>query len=269
MITAGIDVGTRFLKIAIVEDSRLLGASCLEMNRQFKKVFNAGLDMAVDDAERQSGHRIKKRHIKKMMATGYGAHLVKKANRIVKESVCSALGAHALNPNIKTVINAGGFFIRVVTLGDNGLPKEEAINEKCAAGSGKFLEMIAGAIDMPFNQISFHAGRSESPFTLTNSCAVFAESDVISQLNAGCLPEDIIAGVIQSIVNKTITLLNSANAVSPVCVTGGLAEVSFYTSLLSEMTGHEIVIPDIHPQLLPAYGAALAARIKQNGTGSS
>ena len=259
MITLGVDVGTRFLKIAIVEDQALLGTACLEMNRRFKSVFGEALDLAITDAKKISGRRIRKMFIRRMVATGYGAHLVKKAYSVAEDAACTAKGAWALNLYATHAIDAGGFFIRAITLEDRGSVKKASVNDKCAAGSGKFLEMIAQILEIPFHEISTYAMAAVDPFPLTNSCAVFAESDVISQINSGRSPQDMIAGVIQSIVRKTETLLYDGKEGGDVCVMGGLASVPAYVTFLKNMTGLRVIVPPMNPRLVTAYGAALIA----------
>jgi len=254
MITAGIDVGTRFLKVSIVDGTVLIGSAVVEMRGAFKKTSCSALEEAVAAAG------IKKRDIKKIIATGYGGHLVKKAAYTLKDSACIARGAWLQDRRIKTVIDAGGLFIKVVTIDESGFLEQSYENEKCAAGSGRFLEMIAESIDIPFSDISQFAAKSMNPYVSTNTCAVFAESDIITQINMGRHGGDIIAGVINSIAAKTATLVQGAAAEGPIAITGGLAKVRHYRDELIKRLDHEVIGCPIDPQVLPSYGAALLAQ---------
>ena len=143
MITAGVDVGTRFLKVCLVEGTTPLGHSCYEMDRKFSGLYKKAIEEAIEMARAFRGLRIKKKMIKKTISTGYGSNLVKNAEYSLNEPVCIARGAFSLNSNIRTIVDAGGLFIRVATVDENGFLVDDYVNEKCAAGSGKFLEMIA------------------------------------------------------------------------------------------------------------------------------
>jgi predicted CoA-substrate-specific enzyme activase len=203
---------------------------------------------------------MKKRKIHKFIATGYGGHLVRKAAYTLKDSACIARGAWFQDRRIKTVIDAGGLFIKVITIDESGFLEQGYENEKCAAGSGRFLEMIAESIDIPFSEISQYASQSLNPYVSTSTCAVFAESDIITQINTGRHGGDIIAGVINSIAAKTASLVQGADARGPMTLTGGLAKVSHFRNELIRRLGHEIVDCSIDPRLLPAYGAAILAQ---------
>lgn len=259
MITAGVDVGTRFLKVCIVEDAKLIGSSCCEMNRQFDRLYRHTFRRALEMANNARAKKIRGWSVKKIVATGYGAKLVKKGAHRLSEPVCLARGAWTLDNSLKTIIDVGGFFIRVVTIDGGGFVEHEYVNEKCAAGSGKFLEMIAEAIEMPFEQISSFAEKSTEQFNVAGNCAVFAESSVISQVNAGKNKNDVIAGVIDSIASKTTTMFSSADADNTIVLSGGLARLPAFIARLEKMAGCRIKKPDIDPQLIPAFGAGIIA----------
>jgi predicted CoA-substrate-specific enzyme activase len=260
MITAGVDVGTRFLKVCIVESGVMLGSACHQMNGDFKRRYKEAFSEALQAAGANAGTRLKPGSVKKIIATGFGAHLVKKATSALAEASCIARGVHELDPRVRTVIDAGGLFIRVIAIDENGSLEQCHMNEKCAAGSGKFLEMISDAINVPFESITEYASQSRDPFHLTNSCAVFAESDVISHLNSGRAAADILAGVIDSIAAKTVTLLESAGAEDLIAIAGGLSRVEAFVESLKKRSGREIVPVSIDPQMLPAFGGAIIAQ---------
>jgi (R)-2-hydroxyacyl-CoA dehydratese activating ATPase len=260
MITAGVDVGTRFLKWCIVEDDKLLGYSCLELDGRFDLVYKDGMQIAIKMAEEKNSIKIKKRDIKKIIATGYGSHLVKKAAYSLSEGVCIARGTNTLNKNIRTVIDSGGLFLRIIIIDNNGFLEKEYVNEKCASGSGKFLEMIAAAVEIPFDEISEYAIKAEKPFVITNSCAVFAESDIISEVNKGRNREDVIASVINSIAGKVVTLLDSGEAKELIVFSGGLSKIDAYIDSIKKAYNKNMIFLDIDPQVIGAFGAGVLAQ---------
>jgi len=259
MITAGVDVGTCYLKICISDDSALTGHSCVRMGRRFNRIYETALNQALEMASKTTGEKVKKKHIKKTVSTGYGGSLLRKAAYKMNEPLCMAKAVSKIDSEIRTVINAGALFIRVIMLDENGFVEEEHVNEKCAAGSGRFLEMIAEAVDVEFGSVSRHAELALNPINITSSCAVFAESDVISLVNSGTGRDDVLAGVVKSIASKTISILEGAAPADPVALSGGLSNVPAYVDSLRLETGREIRLPDFNPFLLSAYGASIVA----------
>ncbi len=248
MITAGVDVGTRFLKIAVVEDKELIGAACRPMGGRFKPLYRETL--------REALNGIKPRQIEKIIATGYGGHLVKPAAFTLNDAVCLARGAYTLDREVRCVVDVGGLFIKVASLHERGFLEDSNINEKCAAGSGRFLEMVSQSLGVAFEDISEHCEAAENPFRISNSCAVFAESEVISQVNAGIRSQDLLAGVMNSIVNKSLTLLEGSEPQGRVVLSGGMAMVPAFVERLN---CNYRVEPLPEPQLVAALGAAVIA----------
>lgn len=256
MITAGVDVGTRFLKVCVTDGERLLGSACAEMGPHFDAIIRSLLKEARIQA------RAGRWEIKKIIATGFGGHLVKKAAFTLGEAACTARAAFFLDRNVRTVIDLGGLFITVSTLDENGFLETTHVNERCAAGSGKFLEMVAEAVEVPFAAISSIAAASSQPYSFSSSCAVFAESEIISQVNAGMKSSDVLAGVIKAIASKTASLIESAGANDNIVLIGGLSKVAAVREMLTGLTGRKMMTLPIDSQLIAAFGAALIAQGK-------
>lgn len=253
MITAGFDIGTRFAKVCIVDGHTILGFSTGMIGRNIDTILKTIYKKALD----RSG--IKKRSVKKIIATGFGSELVK-AKYTVTESSCLARAVYTLNPKIRTVIDIGGLFINIITIGRNGLSEDSITNDKCAAGSGKFLEMIADVVEIPFTAISEYAQKSTRPYEIASSCAVFAESEVIGQLNDGMNSYDILAGVINSIVSRTITLIEQTNTDGEIVLIGGISKIDIFKKKFEEQLSLNISSLPLDSQIVAAYGAALLAR---------
>jgi len=249
-IFAGIDMGTRFLKICLCENDKIIhkltsptGKDVL--NLSFKKILKES--------------NLKKKDIQRIVATGYGANFVSKAAFSMSDAPCIARGGFKFDNSVNTIIDAGGLFIRAVNISNKGFVDDSIINEKCAAGSGKFLEMIAKSINISMEEISKLAEKSKNPIDITSSCAVFAESEVISRVNTGATREDVIAGVINSIASRAATLIKKIQPGKNIYLTGGLSKIEGFRIALMKKSNLEIKTFDNEPDIVQAYGAALLA----------
>lgn len=251
MITLGYDIGTRFVKACIVKDTEIIGSSCLETGRDFKLT----LKTLRSEVLKEAGIRSYK--INKIVSTGFGAGLIKKSHYRPGAVPCIACAAHHLDGNARTIVDVGGLFITVISIDENGSVLNSYEVEKCAAGSGKFLETISTAIEIPLVNISDIAITSRNPYSMTSGCAVFAESEVISQINTGARKEDILAGLINSIVSKTTAMLVRSDAKDRIIITGGVTKFAAFKSFLEKELKKEVYYLDLDHQLAAAYGAAL------------
>jgi len=253
MITAGFDIGTRFIKICLVRHDRIIGSDVRELNGTFKDVLKQAYKDALDSAG-IFGLQVRRRAV-----TGFGSNLMRQADLVIDEESCAARAVFHLDPEARTVLDAGALFINSCTLSSVGTVLDKAVNEKCAAGSGRFLDMIAGSLHIPREEISDVAATSRTPYRMSNSCAVFAESEVISRINMGVPGNDILAGILISIAEKAQTMLSKTQARGPVTVVGGLGNIPYFNDALARCLGQEVKVISMDPQLAPAYGAALWA----------
>ncbi|MGE5423254.1 MAG: acyl-CoA dehydratase activase [Ignavibacteriales bacterium] len=258
MISMGIDIGTRFIKVCLVEGDAIIGSACREVSRRIDKALKTVVGESLTNAG------IKKRHIQTSVSTGFGAHLARDVYYTLDEAPCVARAAFQLLPEVRTVVDIGGLFINVAYLDDNGKFGHSIVTERCAAGSGKFLEVIAEAIGVPLSMVSVQALRSTDPYVLSSGCAVFAESEVISQVNTGRNSDDILAGIINSLASKATTQITRGGVKEKLTLVGGVAVVSALKLALQEQLGYAIEEYPGDPQLAAAYGAALLAQ-DQNG----
>lgn len=254
MLTMGVDVGMRFAKLCLVEDGRILASRCFEMDGNVKYSYRESLRDSTASV-RESG--ISDGNIKRIIATGYGAPLVPKAHCLMSESKCIAAVAANTNFQVRTVIDAGGLFIKIHTIDEKGMEIRTITNEKCAAGSGKFLEVAADVMNLPMDEVAVMDLSQAEPFHITSSCAVFAESEVISQIGNGKAHHDVLAGVIRSLASKTASLLENSRGSDPVFITGGLSAVEPFVEMLKKISGRDIKLLPAGPRLASAFGAAL------------
>jgi predicted CoA-substrate-specific enzyme activase len=192
------------------------------------------------------------------VSTGYGRKQVVFAQQSITEITCHCVGVHRLHPEIRTIIDVGGQDSKVIRVGPNGRPADFELNDKCSAGTGRFLEVMARVMEVSLNELAQMALQSQSPSTISSTCTVFAESEVIGRIGAGDTPADIAAGVHTSMAAKIAALSRRVGITAPVCITGGVALNPAFRVFLGQHLGTELLVPD-QPQFTGALGAALLA----------
>lgn len=193
-----------------------------------------------------------------VISTGYGRARVELAEKSVTEITCHSVGVHHINPDIRLLIDVGGQDSKVIRVGPAGKPEDFELNDKCSAGTGRFLEVMARVLGVSIDELGPLALQSETPCSISSTCTVFAESEVIGQIGAGKSAADIAAGVHISLVSKITALSKRVGVKEPVCVTGGVALNPAFRHHLSKQLGVELWLPE-DPQLTGALGAAVLA----------
>ena len=253
MYTAGVDVGAITAKAVIFSDGELLATA----------LILAGYDRAaaalqvLDRALAQAG--LAREQIDRLIATGYGRVQVPGADRTVTEITCHARGAYYLCPDVCTVIDIGGQDSKGIAVGAGGKVLDFVMNDKCAAGTGRFLEVMAHALEVDlvdFGQIALAASNRAK---ISSTCTVFAESEVITHVATGAPKAEIIAGIHDSIAARVSTMVSRIPVRDVVVLTGGVAHNDGVARMLEEKLDHTIVVTE-HAQLAGAIGAALIAR---------
>ena len=255
MICAGIDAGSRAIKVAIYDAAarRLIATGAADQGIEQDALASGMLDGLLRD------NGLAREDLARTVATGYARNIVSAADTTITEITCHACGVREVVPDAMTVIEIGGQDSKLLRLAANGSVRDFSMNDRCAAGTGRFLEMVATRLEVTLEQLGELAGRSTHPAAISSMCVVFAETEIIGLLAAGTPREDIIAGV-QTAIASRISAMAGRNVVPPVVFTGGVALIPGMDRALQEVTGHPIVIaPD--PQMTGALGAAvLAAR---------
>ncbi|HZL72270.1 MAG TPA: acyl-CoA dehydratase activase [Planctomycetota bacterium] len=192
------------------------------------------------------------------VGTGYGRYKVTFGDLQVTEITCHARGAHFLFPETRTVIDIGGQDTKAIKVGKSGEVLDFSMNDKCAAGTGRFFSAAADVLGMKLDEIGAVALRGREPVRLTSVCTVFVESDIMGYLAQGKTPEDVLAGVHRAIATRTISLVRRVGLEPEVTFTGGVARNIGMVSALQEKLGvRPNVSPDAH--FMGAIGAALLA----------
>ena len=248
----GLDIGSTTSKCLILDNSRKIIA---------KSLANAGTgtsgpDRAVGSALNEAG--LHSSDISFVVATGYGRNNAKGADKTMSELSCHARGAHYLFPDVRTVIDIGGQDAKALRIAPNGNLLEFIMNDKCAAGTGRFLDVMSRVLELDISELSNEALRSASPAKISSTCTVFAESEVVSQLSANTPICDIAAGIGLSVSSRVSALVKRLGAVSEVVMTGGVAANEYIRQCLERELGLPIKTSPL-AQLAGALGAAIYA----------
>lgn len=251
---AGIDVGSLSTE-AVVLDARgtLLGYGIIRTGANSTEAAEAALAEALGVAG------VGREQIKGLVATGYGRVSVPTAHRKVTEISCHAMGAHHLFPDTGTVIDIGGQDSKVIRLGEGGKVLDFTMNDKCAAGTGRFLEVMASKLQVSLDEMGELSLRVDREVPISSVCTVFAESEVVSLVAQNHPKEEIIRGLHRAIVNRVWSMLKTVGVHGAVTMSGGVAKNRGVVALLEEKLGRAM---NVHgePQIVGALGAALMAK---------
>lgn len=250
MKTLGIDVGSITTKAVVIIDGRLRSSSIaptgFDARKTAQRVFNNIID----------GMGLKANAIDCVISTGYGRKSVPFADKAVTEISCHAAGAYFINPAVRSVIDIGGQDSKVIVLNERGKVMDFAMNDKCAAGTGRFLEVMAGALEVSLDQFGEMALHADAPAAISSLCTVFAESEVISLIAKGKKRKNIIAGIHDSVATRVAAMALRVGVQPPVMMTGGVAKNTALIKALEKKINQPIE-RSMHPQTAGAIGAAL------------
>jgi (R)-2-hydroxyacyl-CoA dehydratese activating ATPase len=252
MLTVGIDVGSISAKAAMVKDGGLLGSKVMLTGYNAK---NAG-EQVLADLLRELG--LGRDAVDRIVATGYGRNSIDFADKAVTEITCHAVGAHFLDPAVRCVIDIGGQDSKAIAMDNTGRVRDFAMNDKCAAGTGRFLEVMARALELDLDAFGEMSLKADRPAAISSLCTVFAESEVISLIAKGERRENIIAGIHESIASRVIAMASRVGISAPVMMTGGVARNIGVVRALEKKSGQSIRV-SVHAQVNGAIGAALIA----------
>jgi len=250
MITVGIDVGSITAKAVVVKDGEVISHRLILTGYNARKAGEKVFEKMIKEVG------IKLSSIDKIIATGYGRNSVAMADKAVTEITCHAMGAHYLDPAIRSVIDIGGQDSKAIAVTDVGRVKDFAMNDKCAAGTGRFLEVMARALEVDLNDFGDFSLKADHPSTISSLCTVFAESEVISLISKGEKRSNIIAGIHESIAARVVAMAGRVGLKPPIMMTGGVAKNIGVVKALERKTGEKIVVSP-QAQITGAIGAAL------------
>lgn len=253
MIFAGIDAGSRTVKSVLVDADGMQVVASGIMDQGTRQSELA--DSLLSDVSAKAG--INREDVIRVVATGYGRNSIEFADTTVTEITCHACGVSHWMPEARTVIDVGGQDSKVLRLEAGGRVRDFVMNDRCAAGTGRFLEVVAARLGVRLGDLGELAAGSDKASAISSMCVVFAETEIIGLMASGETPENIVAGVQMSITSRIASMAGRSIS-DPVVFTGGVALIPGMDKALESAIGHRVIISR-EPQLTGALGAAILA----------
>ena len=253
MLTIGIDVGSITTKAAVAEDDEVIADKVVFTGYNARMAGEQLFESIIGECG------INRDSIDRIISTGYGRNSLEFADRAVTEITCHAAGAYYLDRGVRSVIDIGGQDSKAIAVSDTGSPMDFAMNDKCAAGTGRFLEVMARALEVDLEEFGDVSLKAQQPAPISSLCTVFAESEVISLIAKGEFRENIIAGIHEAIASRVVAMANRVGFNARVMMTGGVAKNTGVVKALEQKIGQKIHVSD-KSQLTGAIGAAIIAQ---------
>lgn len=251
---AGIDVGSLTCDGVIIDDTgQIVASEILVTGARCSATAERTLSLLLEKV------KLKREDLSALIATGYGRDSVEGRTRSITEITCHARGAIHLFPKTQTVLDVGGQDFKVILLDFNGTVIDFAMNDKCAAGTGRFFEVMARALEVDLDEFGELARKASKRIRISSVCTVFAESEVVSLIAQGEKVENILAGLCLAAAERVKKLANRVGIAEEVTLTGGVAKNVGFVDAISELLGVRVNIPS-EPQLVGAIGAAFIGR---------
>lgn len=247
----GVDIGSTACKGVVLNENKEIVASAVIPSgtgttgpEKLEKELEAKCGLKIEDFDR-------------IVATGYGRMKYEAAHKQISELTCHARGVAFLVPEVRTIIDIGGQDAKAIKVDSKGRMENFVMNDKCAAGTGRFLDVMSKVLETEVGNLEMLDAKSENPVSISNTCTVFAESEVISHLSNEVATEDIVAGIHNSTAKRVASLAKRVGIKDAVVMVGGVAQNGGVVRAMKEVLGTDIVVPE-NAQLTGAIGAALS-----------
>ncbi len=258
-LIAGVDIGSTTSKAVMINESGEVVAFAIidtkhDRNASGEEVLKMALDKAGKDYK----------DLCMVFSTGYGRRAFERSDEAVPEVICHARGTVHLCPDVRTIIDIGGQDAKLISIGSDGIVDKFDMNDKCAAGTGRFFEVLSRRLlNVPIDELGPLAMKSKNPVLLSSTCTVFAETEIVSYLSQGIPQEDIAMGILESIARRIWAMGSQARIkfVEPIVVTGGLAKNLALKNAFEDRFDKSVHLMK-NPQMQAALGAALMAKDK-------
>lgn len=256
----GCDSGSTYTKCVILDETGKM-VSDVTIRSRINAVLSAqdALNQAVAKVPALNGSA---ENLSYLVGTGYGRNKVPFADENISEISCHAMGVHVADPSVKAIIDIGGQDVKGIAVDTDGTVKNFAMNDKCAAGTGRFFEAMARAFEMSLEEFSGLSLKAKNVIPITAQCTVFAESEVISLVGEGKPMDEIAAGIELSVAKRCFVMAKKAGAVDKITLTGGCAKNQGLKEAIEKVLRLKVIDLPIDPQLMGALGAAEFARQK-------
>lgn len=253
MFVAGCDVGSLSAKAVIMKNGDIVASHIIYSKPEPEESAQTVMEKVLEKAG------LSLTDIGYCVGTGYGREAIPFANSTESEIVCHGKGAKWCMPSVYMAIDIGGQDAKAIRMDDDGNVTRYVYNDRCASGTGRFIEVMAAAMDVPLDKMGELSAQSKNPISLSNQCVVFAETEIISLINAGRPLPDIVHGLHNALANRVGAMARGIEIQKDVTMTGGVAKNSGMVAALEAAIGVEFVKSKIDPQIMGALGAALLA----------
>ena len=254
MVFAGIDIGSLTAKALLIEENEILGFKIIRVKKtpveSAESVFEALLS--------ETG--INKDDVKFVVSTGYGRDNIPFSNKSMTEITCHGLGAHFLIPSIRTIIDIGGQDCKVIAVDRTGKLVEFAMNEKCSAGTGRYLEIMADLLHISLKELGALSLKSKTPVQLKSTCSIYAQAEVLQHISSGVKKPNIAAGINKAMAERVLSMTRRVKIRPDIVISGGVAKNVGVVGYLEEMLDAKFLKMPIDPQIIGALGAAVIAQ---------
>jgi len=257
MIVGGCDIGSTTGKAVVMKDGMILSSTIIPSTTKPEETARIAMDEAIKQAGLSSID-----DLDYIVGTGYGRLKVPFAKENISEISCHARGAHWMSATIRTVVDIGGQDCKVMSIDDKGKVLEFVMNDRCAAGTGKFFEGMARVLACGLDGLSSLERQGEAPSAITSQCSVFAESEVVTLINEGNELNNIIAGINNSVAGRLNSMVRKVGLTEDVALTGGCAKNAGLAKALEKHLKVSVKQLPHDPQIAGAVGAALIAAEK-------
>ena len=254
----GCDVGSTYTKAVILDEN---GKMVADTTIRSKINSEQSAIAAMEEVCKQAGLKDSK-ELSYLIGTGYGRNKVPFADENISEISCHAMGVHVADPSVKAIIDIGGQDVKGIAVDKDGTVLNFAMNDKCAAGTGRFFEAMARAFEMDLTEFSRLSLKAKNVIPITAQCTVFAESEVISLVGEGKPMDEIAAGIELSVAKRCFVMSKKAGATDRITLTGGCAKNDGLKAAIEKVLKLKVIDLPIDPQLIGALGAAEFARQK-------
>lgn len=261
MLTAGVDIGSLTANVVILKDNEIMGYSVIRTGPDSAKTAQTATDAALEDV-RSKGADLKLEDFDYIVSTGYGRVIVPFAHKNITEISCHAKGANWFFPGVRTILDMGGQDCKAIKCDETGKVKKFHMNDKCAAGTGRSMEVMADLLNINLEDIGPISmdvkGGFEVP-VISTICVIFAKSEVLSLVRKGIPVENVLAGLCEATAKRVKTQINVIGAEEEFVISGGIAKNIGVVRRVEELVGMKAKIC-FEPQIVGALGAALFAR---------
>lgn len=255
----GCDSGSTYTKCVILDEHGKIAAD-ITLRSRINSVLSA--QDALEQTVAQVPELKSARDLAYLVGTGYGRNKVPFADENISEISCHAMGVHMADPKVRSIIDIGGQDVKGIAVDTDGTVLNFAMNDKCAAGTGRFFEAMAKAFEMDLTEFSRLALKAKNVIPITSQCTVFAESEVISLVGEGKPMDEIAAGIELSVAKRCFVMAKKAGAADHITLTGGCAKNDGLKAAIEKVLKLQVIELPVDPQLIGALGAAEFARQK-------